>query len=41
MTIPWINVYSATAIVPEIDYIKRFERKEKLALYAGLTPRQN
>jgi transposase len=41
MTIPGINLYSATAIVAEIGDIRRFEKKEKLASYAGLTPRQN
>ena len=41
MTIPGINIYSATSIVAEIGDIKRFEKKEKLASYAGLTPRQN
>jgi len=41
MTIPGIGVYSATAILGEIGDIKRFEKKEKLASYAGLTPRQN
>jgi transposase len=41
MTIPGINLYSATAIAAEIGDIKRFEKKEKLASYAGLTPRQN
>ena len=41
VTIPGIGVYSATSIVAEIGDIKRFEKKEKLAPYAGLTPRQN
>ena len=41
MTIPGINIYSATSIVAEIGDINRFDRKEKLASYAGLTPRQN
>ncbi len=41
MTIPGINLYSATSIVAEIGDISRFEKKEKLASYAGLTPRQN
>lgn len=39
MTIPGINVYSATAIMSEIDDISRFRRKESLAAYAGLIPR--
>ncbi len=41
MTIPGINIYSATSIVAEIGDINRFDRKEKLASYAGFTPRQN
>ena len=41
MTIPGINIYSATSIVAETGDINRFDRKEKLASYAGLTPRQN
>ena len=41
ITIPGIGVYSVTSIVAEIGDIKRFEKKEKLAPYAGLTPRQN
>ena len=41
MTIPGIHVYSAAAIVAEIDDISRFEKKEKLAAYAGLVPRQD
>ena len=41
MTIPGINIYSATSIVAEIGDINRFEKKEKLASYSGLTPRQN
>jgi len=34
MTIPGINVYSAAAIMSEIDDISRFPSKEKLASYA-------
>lgn len=41
LSIPGINVYSAVAIVSEIDDISRFRGKEKLASYAGLTPKQN
>lgn len=41
MTIPGINVYSAAAIVSEIDDVSRFESKEKLASYAGLVPKQD
>ena len=41
MTIPGINVYSAAAIMSEIDDIRRFSSKEKLASYAGLVPRQD
>jgi transposase len=41
MTVPGINVYSAVAIVSEIDDIRRFSSKEKLASYSGLTPRQD
>ena len=41
MTIPGINVYSAAAIMSEIDDISRFSSKEKLASYAGLVPRQD
>ncbi len=41
MTIPGINVYSACAILAEIDDISRFPTKEKLASYAGLVPRQD
>lgn len=41
MTIPGINVYSAAAIMSEIDDIHRFSSKEKLASYAGLVPRQS
>ena len=41
MTIPGINLYSATSIVAEIGDIKRLDKKEKLASYAGITPRQN
>ena len=41
MTIPGINVYSAAAIMSEIDDIHRFSSKEKLASYAGLVPRQD
>jgi transposase len=41
MTIPGIGIYSSAAIMSEIDDITRFETKEKLASYAGLTPRQN
>ena len=37
MTIPWINLYSATSIVTEIGDINRFEKREKFASYAGLT----
>ena len=39
MTIPGINVYSAAAIMSEIDDISRFKGKESLAAYAGLIPR--
>ena len=41
MTIAGINVYSAAAIMSEIDDISRFSSKEKLAAYAGLVPRQS
>ncbi len=41
MTIPGINVYSASAILAEIDDISRFSTKEHLASYAGLVPRQD
>jgi len=41
MTIPGINVYSACAILAEIDDISRFPTKEHLASYAGLVPRQD
>ena len=38
MTIPGINVYSAVAIISEIDDISRFKKKESFANYAGLIP---
>ncbi len=41
MTIPGINVYSASVIISEIDDVSRFATKEKLASYAGLVPRQD
>lgn len=41
MTIPGINVFSAAAIMSEIDSISRFPNKEKFASYAGLVPRQD
>lgn len=41
MTIPGINVYSAAAIISEIDDISRFKSKEKFASYSGLVPRQD
>lgn len=41
MTIPGINVYSAVAIISEMDNTSRFSTKEKLAAYAGLVPRQD
>jgi transposase len=41
MTIPGMGIYSSAAIMSEIDEISRFETKERLASYAGLTPRQN
>jgi transposase len=41
MTIPGINVYSAAAIISEIDEISRFPSKEKFASYCGLVPRQD
>ncbi len=41
MTIPGINVYSASAILAKIDDISRFPTKEHLASYAGLVPRQD
>ena len=41
MTIPGINIYSAAAIISEIDDISRFSSKEKFASYAGLVPRQD
>ena len=41
MSIPGINVYSASVIMAEIDSVSRFGSREKLAAYAGLTPRQN
>ena len=41
MTVPSLNVYSASAIMADIDDISRFSTKEKLASYAGLVPRQD
>ncbi|OWP57170.1 MAG: hypothetical protein B2I17_01985 [Thermoplasmatales archaeon B_DKE] len=41
VTIPGVHVYSAAAILAEIDDISRFPSKEKLAVYAGLVPRQD
>ncbi len=41
MSIPGFKVYSAAAIISEIDNIDRFPSKEKLASYAGLVPRQD
>lgn len=41
MSIPGKYVYSATAVIAEIDDISRVPIKEKLESYAGLTPRQN
>ena len=41
MTIPGINVYSASVIISEIDHVSRFATKEKLSAYAGLVPRQD
>ena len=41
MTIPGIGIYSSAAIMSEIDDITRFETKEKLVSYAGLTHMQN
>jgi len=41
MTIPGINVYSACAILAEIDDISRFPTKKHLASYAGFVPRQD
>ena len=41
MTIPGVNIYSAAAIISEIDDISRFSIKEKFASYAGLVPRQD
>ena len=41
MTIPGINLYSASVILSEIDDVTRFPTKEKLAAYAGLVPRQD
>jgi len=41
ITIPRINVYSASAILAEIDDISRFPTKEHLASYAGFVPRQD
>ena len=41
LTIPGINVYFAAAIISEIDDIRRFNNKEKLASYAGLVRRQS
>ena len=41
LTIPGINMYSAAAIMSEIDDIRRFSNREKLASYAGLVPRQS
>lgn len=41
LNIPGINVYSAAAIMSEIDDIRRFSNKEKLASYAGVVPRQS
>lgn len=40
MTIPGVDVYSATAIISETDDISRFKSKEKFASYCGLVPRQ-
>lgn len=41
LTIPGINVYSAAAIISEIDDISRFPSKEKFASYCGLVPKQD
>ena len=41
LTVPGINIYSAAAIMSEIDDIRRFSNREKLASYAGLVPRQS
>ncbi len=41
MTIPGINVYSAAAIISEIDDISRFNTKEKLSSHEGLIPKQD
>ena len=41
MTIPGIDLYSAPAILSEIDDVSRFPTKEKLAAYAGLVSRQD
>ena len=38
MTIQGINVYSAVAIMSEIDDISRFKKKESFANYVGLIP---
>ena len=39
MTIPGINIYSASVIISEIDCISRFRSKEKLSSYLGLVLR--
>lgn len=41
MTVPGINLYSAAAIVSEIDDISRFHSKEKFSSYCGLVPKQD
>ncbi len=41
MKIPGINLYSASAILGEIDDISRFPTKENLASYVGLVSRQD
>ena len=41
MTVPCLNVYSASAIMAEIDDISGFSTKEKLASYAGPVPGQD
>ena len=41
MTIPGINLYSASDLLSKIENTTRFPTKEKLADYAGLVPRQD
>ncbi len=40
LNIPGINIYSAAAIMSEIDDISKFGTKEKLSSDEGLVPKQ-